>query len=433
MYHIRQIITLVLCQIFLVVPLLQANTITVGKNGKKFKSIQKAIDAAKYGDLVIVSPGRYYETLVLRDGVTVRSEGTLEERKDHTAAKRTIIDANGVLKPVVEMAENATIDGFGITGLGKVNHHVPGHPHGVQSRGVSGKIINNIIHDIGSTGIGSHASLGRDAATYIANNEIYNNAGIGIGNNHESSPTVTGNVVHHNDEVGIGSKNGSHPLIEYNVVFANKWTGIGAKDGSFPIIRNNKVYRNGIGKQIRSGAGIGLQKTYAPLVENNEVYQNFLAGIGLRNGVRTVLRGNKSYKNKRAGIGLDNVDKVIIEENDLFENSMAGIGITNKSKGVVIRRNKIHGNIMAGINPTEKPQFKVEENNRIYGNKIPSPYDDDPDSRKKAKELAAKGLLPKGGPPSSDAKRAEHNEKLGKKIKEMGPGASFTDWLKKKK
>jgi len=408
-----------------------SKTIKVDKSGSEgFSSIQKAVDASHYGDTIIVSPGRYYETIVLKDGVTVRSEGSERELENHTAAHRTIIDANGVLKAVVEMAENATINGFSITGLGKVNHHVPGHAHGVQSRGVTGKIINNIIHDIGSTGIGSHARLGRDASTYIANNEIYNNAGIGIGNNHESSPTVTGNVVHHNEEVGIGSKNGSHPLIENNIVFANKWTGIGSKDGAFPIVRNNKVYGNGTGKKIQSGAGIGLQNTYAPLIENNEVYNNYLAGIGIRNDARTVLRGNKSHNNKRAGIGLDNVANVIVEDNTLFENKMAGIGITNKSKDVIIRNNEIYNNSMAGINPTEKPEFKVENNNKIYGNKIPSPYDDDPNSRKRAKELAKKGLLPRGGPPSSDTDRAEYNKKF--QIKEMGPGASFTDWLTKK-
>ncbi len=430
----KQVVLFVLGLLLFASPYLAScREITVGKQGRDYTSIQEAINSANAGDVVIVYPGRYYETITLKDSVILRSQGTQEERESRVAAKRTIIDANGALKPVVEMAENAVIDGFSITGTGKVNHHVPGHPHGVQSRGVSGMIINNIIHDIGSTGIGSHAKLGRDSSSYIANNEIYRNAGIGIGNNHESSPTVTGNIIHHNEEVGIGSKNGAHPLIEHNVVFANKWTGIGAKDGAFPIIRNNKVYKNGIGKQIQSGAGIGVQHTFVPIVENNEIYQNYLAGIGIRKGARTIIRGNRSYENKRAGIGLDNVDEVLIEKNELFKNTMAGIGITNKSKDVLIRKNSIYGNLMAGVNPTENPQFTVEDNNDIRDNKIPSPYDNDPESRKRAIELAKKGLLPRGGPPSSDGDREKDEETRQKKIKELGPGAAFTDWITKQK
>ena len=42
----------------------------------EFGTIQQAIDAARPGDTVVVSPGRYAEQLVLLDGVTVRGAGS---------------------------------------------------------------------------------------------------------------------------------------------------------------------------------------------------------------------------------------------------------------------------------------------------------------------------------------------------------------------
>jgi len=138
-----------------------------------FSSIQEAIDNVSSGDEVIVSPGRYIGAIKLKYGVAVRSEGTDEERRQFITAKRTIIDANTNKEPVVEGADNAVIDGFTLTGLGKVNHHLPGHPHGVNCRGSSPTITNNIITGIGSTAIGSHNQAGKQASPTIVHNIHY--------------------------------------------------------------------------------------------------------------------------------------------------------------------------------------------------------------------------------------------------------------------
>ncbi len=327
----------------------------------EYSTIQGAIDSAQAGDEVLVSPGRYYETIQLRDWIAVRSEGSTAEHLDHTAARRTIIDANGILKAVVEGADGAVIDGFTLTGLGKVNHHVPGHPHGVQCRGNSPVIINNIIHHMGSTGIGSHMDNGKVAAPYIANNIVHSNQGLGIGNNHESAATVIGNTVYNNTEVGIGSRNGAHPLIENNIVYSNGWAGIGTRVGGFPSIRGNTVYKNGTTRSASQGAGIGIAETFVPIVENNEVFSNYLGGIGLRRGATAIIRNNKTYRNRYAGIGLDGAISVLIENNEIFENKRGGIGVTNNSSAV-IRHNNIYGNENAGIAPSGNQKIITEGN-----------------------------------------------------------------------
>jgi parallel beta-helix repeat protein len=335
----------------------------------EYPTIQGAIDAAQAGDTVEVAPGTYYETIVLKEWVTVRSEGTEREHRDHTAARRTIIDGGGKLKPVVEGADGAVLDGFTLTGLRKVDHHIPGHPHGVQCRGTSPIIINNIIHHMGSTGIGSHVMNGRPAAPYIANNIVYANQGLGIGNNHDSAATIIGNRVYDNTESGIGARNGAHPLIADNIVYSNGWVGIGARDGGFPTIVNNRVYNNGQARLPDRGAGIGIKAAYVPLLEGNTIYSNRFAGIGMRRKASAVIRNNQSYHNGYAGIGLDAAVSVLIENNHIYGNGKAGIGMTNNSSAV-ITGNHIHHNVNAGISPRTEHNV-VMGNNNLHDNGEP--------------------------------------------------------------
>jgi hypothetical protein len=204
-----------------------AKTIYVPKD---YPKIQAAIDAAESGDTVLVAPGTYKEYLLMKKGVAVRSEGTEAEHKNHKAARRTTIDSSGADNtPVVEGADYATIDGFTLTGLPPLDHHVPGHAHGINCRGTSMIVMNNIIHNMGSTGIGNHVRGKKRAMSYIANNIVYGNIGLGIGSNHNSAATVVQNIIYSNTDVGIGTRNGAHALIERNTVYNNNWAGIGTK------------------------------------------------------------------------------------------------------------------------------------------------------------------------------------------------------------
>lgn len=379
-----------------------------------YPKIQEAINAAQAGDTVLVSPGKYIERIFLKEWVAVRSEGSEAEHLDHTAARRTIIDAGGQTDgAVVEGADGAVIDGFTLTGLGKVNHHLPGHPHGVQCRGASSVIINNIVHHMGSTGIGSHMNKGKNASPFIANNIVHHNQGLGIGNNHESSATVVGNIVYGNTEVGIGIRNGAHPLVENNIVYSNGWAGIGTRVGGFPSIRNNKIYNNGTTKSPSKGAGIGIAETNVPIIENNEVYSNYLGGIGVRRGGTAVIRNNKSYNNRYAGIGLDSAVSVLIENNEIYNNRRGGIGITNNSSAV-IRHNNIYNNENAGIAPSGNQKI-ITLGNTLHNNGEPysgaPPDKTDPDDTTFTRDAAGGIEEPLGLPDPSFFEWTKQNGK----------------------
>lgn len=341
-----------------------------------FPTIQEAVDKSKPGDIVVVAPGTYYEHLELKVAVSLQAEGTEEERKNHITARRTIISGKkGVKKSVVEGADGAVLDGFTLTGLEKVDHHQPGHPHGIQCRGSSPIIINNIIHHMGSTGIGNHiGKKGKRSAAYIANNIVYANNGLGIGCNHNSSPTIIGNIVYSNEELGIGAKNGAYPIIVANTVFNNNLTGIGTKDGAHAGIINNISYANGQAKVQFMGAGISSRNTVVELIAGNTIYNNIFVGLGLTDWARTTVRKNYIYENGVSGIAIREGATAKVEDNTVFSNPYGGIRLMGPGASSLIN-NTIYNNGMGGIihmlgPPMQSPSSTEENASLISGNVI---------------------------------------------------------------
>mgnify|MGYP003345890595 FL=1 len=138
---------------------------------QSYPSIQFAINAAKSGDVVLVTPGIYRERLKLKEGITVRSTG--DDAKGKLGLKRaeaTIIDGGSAndLAGVI-MSEGSVLDGFTVTNVGTYDdaewqkHHATqgnDQPHehigapgvaGISITGVTCVVTNNIVHHIGYT------------------------------------------------------------------------------------------------------------------------------------------------------------------------------------------------------------------------------------------------------------------------------------------
>jgi hypothetical protein len=78
----------------------ESNIIYVCPLGCDYSKIQKAVDAARPGDTIIVKAGTYYENVVLNKSLTLKAEG------------RAIIDAQYLGNPITVLADNCTIEGF---------------------------------------------------------------------------------------------------------------------------------------------------------------------------------------------------------------------------------------------------------------------------------------------------------------------------------
>ncbi|MFZ1729337.1 MAG: right-handed parallel beta-helix repeat-containing protein [Bacteroidota bacterium] len=317
-----------------------------------FTAIQDAIDASAFGDTIMVRAGSYHEYLVLREGVVLRAEG--EDDGQWNRALRTIIhseglrDSSGEITPVVNCADFAVIDGFTLTGMDTVNHHLPGHSHAVQNRGTSATVMNCIVHSNGSTGIGSHDKDGREANPMIIHNKVYRNFGIGIGFNHTSKGEARDNTVYENREVGIGIQNGASPLIMNNQVYNNGWNGISAREGAWPMLAYNTVFNNGVdptGENVPegTGAGIGLDSTgwvarpgEVPgrmLILENTVYDNPSGGIMSRNSSRFDASQNLCYDNVNFQISVTEYSDAFVTGNVVY-----GIDTTIQAGGIVVAR-----------------------------------------------------------------------------------------------
>ena len=97
----------------------QSETIEVPKD---YKSISEALKQTSEGDLVVASPGTYFERVKIPNGVTLRSAGNDEKGKiGLRRAELVILDGKGESSEDagIELAEGSVVDGVTVTGMGK--------------------------------------------------------------------------------------------------------------------------------------------------------------------------------------------------------------------------------------------------------------------------------------------------------------------------
>ncbi len=402
-------------------------------------TIQSAINASSAGDKVVVKAGTYHEQLLVKNGVIIVSDesGDGNEKTDNPLddrltmpngdqnvgkrqvlrrALRTIIDGAGFpdedqANAMVKFAEGATeatiLDGFSITNMPQANHMLPGHPHTVECRGASPCILNNIIYNNGSTGIGSYATF-RDehlsvqqrnfsysnvtnpANPIIRHNVCFKNSGAGIGNNYYSAATIQHNEcfgnysLHFHSAPGIGIQRGAHPVVENNLVHHNDWGGISAHKGidqgrvpcnrpTHPSIRNNESYLNGLANDGAHGAGISANDVgntaYHVVIEGNTCRRNTMSGIGARNNSCVLIRKNICRHNAKSGIEINNCSTgALIKYNTCHDNSKAGVGASH-SQGIILFHNTLSRNGKSGVGLDNCQEILVKHNEIFENNK----------------------------------------------------------------
>jgi len=309
-----------------------AATIKVPKN---YKTIQEAVNKASYGDTVLVSMGTYTEHLLIKPGITVKSEGSEREHNNFTAARRTIIRAPGGSMGVVQGKDNTILNGFSMV------NNVGGFSRssaGVLMEGNS-KVVNCIISNLPYNGI---SVTGGQA--YISNNIISKNSGTGIKCEDGAKTRIIKNQIQENVHSGIENDMHTETEIKGNRIYKNGIDGI-MNTGANPFITDNDISNNGLN-------GIGLQSGSHAVISNNIIHENTQAGVGIRSQAKAKITKNRIYGNL-IGIGCLDLESAEIESNEIYKNLRIGIGLINCRRGrVSITNNRLYSNGFLSISPS---------------------------------------------------------------------------------
>ena len=256
-------------------------------------TIQAAIDIAQNGDVIVVSPGTYFENIdFLGKAITVNSEGS---------ARATIIDG-GAKGSVVTFAAGedpaSILSGFTIRN-GRSGFDTPGFGDGggIRIDNASPTIRNNII-------MSNHACTG---------------AGISIS---FGSPVIQGNRIEGNAQEGCSGGTGGG--------------GINVRGAGAARIRGNLIANNFMGSA--DGGGIALFAAGAPTIRGNVIHGNTATGI--------------SPCAQGGGISMVNQSDAVIVQNLITGNS-AGCGggvhwlVPSGARGPLLVNNTIADNLGA--------------------------------------------------------------------------------------
>ncbi|HSI76422.1 MAG TPA: right-handed parallel beta-helix repeat-containing protein [Lunatimonas sp.] len=272
---------------------------------EEFKTIALAIEEAKEGDWVIISPGNYSENKIeIKKSITVSSEWKLTG--DFSIIEETIIDSED------EILFSITADGVEISGLHIINGN---HTLDILSKVTI--LHNHFVNNLDAI------SFEGPSGGYIGYNTIENDRDDGI-----------------DLDIGSDQQNpGSNVLIEHNTIINSNDDGIEIRLFRYPnqnieyIIRENTI----IGSK---NAGIQIISydvfTGKEFHIHHNIFQGNKTGLGCMEGSNTVEDLS----------GASKMDELVyFFNNTLVDNQMAATGGNN----IIAVNNLVQGNSLGGF------------------------------------------------------------------------------------
>ena len=170
------------------------HNLTVGPNA--FKTISEAMERARPGDTILVSPGEYHENLSLPNGVSIVS----------TELQGAKLTAPGVVV-VAENVHHAHFSGFDIVGPGELGMRLTNSDVEVANVRISGMQDGGLEIDGGQSSV--QASV------------IEHNTGAGIYVHAAASPRIDHNMIVDNGQPGVFIAGAATPHFFGNVIINN--------------------------------------------------------------------------------------------------------------------------------------------------------------------------------------------------------------------
>jgi len=233
------------------------------------ESIQAALDAAAFGDDVVLTPGTYFETLMLVDGVNLKAQ----------SIGTAVVDAEGEGSVVQahQIGSSTTVDGI-----------VFRNGSAVQGGGLfavgSTPRFQNCRFESNGAALGGGVSLTQgSAATFDNCTFTRNNASVGGGLHLDfSEATIENSYVTFNESSSEGAalaiQNDSKALLQNDCIYANH-----ASEGAIiSIIYSSPTLRNCTITGNLDDAGRGTLSTYGSLARIELCIISFNSGPALQ-------------------------------------------------------------------------------------------------------------------------------------------------------
>jgi hypothetical protein len=323
-----------------------------GKHHRRFRTIQSAVDKARRGDTIKVCPGRYEETVTVKEpDLTIKGANAGRDATRHGRGRESIVAGlPGTMVPglVQLLADDITWDGFTILGAPGALDNPPGM---YTSPTASGYLIRDTIFQDNGNGIhlgasGAHSTL-ICRNRFVANNEFEGATGAyGIYSNEGARRVlITSNrFERHNAAAIFLGDQGAQPRQRDVRIEHNK----SVRDMSFATIFNSR--------RVRVTSNWIRARVNEPPFTDDPASAIF---IGARND-DIVVQKNKVKSASGNGIDISNTgedgptdtppENVVVRKNKVANTELAGIAVSATGAGEYqVLANRSRNNTKFGI------------------------------------------------------------------------------------
>jgi nitrous oxidase accessory protein len=313
-------------------------TITVDISGEGFfRSIQRAINWAKNGDIIVVKKGVYREHIVVDKSITLKG-------KDRNA---TIIDGSASGDVVTINADRVTISDLTIRNSGK------NYDQGIRVNG-NKCIIKDSCITTNYRGILCYST----SHTSVLRNDFVLNEGTGIKISESDDTIISSNQFYQNGE-GIRISDSKRTIISTNVLTEHNGLDIEISQSSNTTIMGNTIIEDRIG-------GIRIFHSM-----NLIFFQNHLEstdyGLQMYDTTSAVISENHIKNTRFDAILLYGSSEIMISKNIILESRDQGIILINSSDNTVID-NTIDRCYGFGLTLGTSSSDNIIHDNRIINN-----------------------------------------------------------------
>lgn len=387
-----------------VTPTTTSRTLVVDRDGRgDYRTIGEAVAEAAAGDLIVVRPGEYRESLVIGKPITLQGAGDPQDVR-LIAELGPALDLQGQVLveglrigctpaytgTVIAIGAAAEIRGCEIFGyqmnMPMIDIAEDTHP----------VLLDNVVAGIGILGI----SIGARAAPVIEGNDMFQRGSgefraeedpgsiLGgfwfIGWSDGANPTIRGNRFHDRYGVGLSAGPGAGGLIEDNDFYAGDSPGVwvGGDSVQLDIVSNRFFNHTGNGVLVAGATGqikiegnefYGMVTPAIAVVDSGDVsirynliHDNWGAGIKMRRSARATIEHNVIASSGGASVSVFDGSQATIVGNRIWGGTLCGAKVFSGSQAT-FQANEIFDNEYLGILVDESSEAHITENH-IYGN-----------------------------------------------------------------